>query len=198
MSLEAHGEVNMADWHDAIERRLARVERTNRVLVGLLSGAFLVMCAASLAGFSQPAAPQELLRARNLIIEDSAGRPRIVMGAPIPDRNAAGNPRAGLIINDAAGAERFGLGLQESGRLVMGFDAPPGKGDDRNRERITLVADENGGSYIRFLDRTTSIPARLYLDDQNRVWLEFAAMQGSEIVRRRIGLSGDETTRTPR
>ena len=72
----------------------------------------------------------------SLIIEDSAGRPRIVMGAPIPDRNAAGNPRAGLIINDATGIERFGLGLQESGRLVMGFDAPPGKGDDRNRERI--------------------------------------------------------------
>jgi hypothetical protein len=80
----------------------------------------------------------------------------------------------------------------------MGFDAPPGKGDDRNRERITLVADENGGSYLRFLDRTTSIPARLYLDDQNRVWLEFVGSQANEIVRRRIGLTGDETTRTPR
>jgi hypothetical protein len=119
-------------------------------------------------------------------------------GRADPDRNAAGNPRAGLIINDAAGVERFGLGLQDSGRLVMGLDAPPGKGDDRNRERINLVADENGGSYIRFLDRTTSIPARLYLDDQNRVWLEFIGAQANEIVRRRIGLSGDETTRTPR
>ena len=98
----------------------------------------------------------------------------------------------------AAGIERFGLGLQESGRLVMGLDAPPGKGDDRNRERITLVADESGGSSIRFLDCTTSIPARLYLDDQNRVWLEFIGTQTNEVVRRRIGLSGDETTRTPR
>lgn len=74
----------------------------------------------------------------------------------------------------------------------MGLDAPPGKRDDRNRERITLVADESGGSYIRFLDRTTSIPARLYLDDQNPVWLEFTGAQANEIVRRRIGLSGDE------
>ena len=102
--------------------------------------------------------------------------------------NVARNPRAGLIINDAAGVERFGLGLQDSGRLVMGLDAPLGKGDDRNRERITLVAGESGGSYIRFLDRTTSIPARLYLDDQNRVWLEFIGAQANEIVRRRIGL----------
>jgi hypothetical protein len=188
----------MADQHDPIERRLARIERTNRVLVGIISTTFLLMGSALLAGFSQATPAQESLRARNLIIEDSAGRPRIVMGAPIPDRNAAGNPRAGLIINDAAGVERFGLGLQESGRLVVGLDAPLGKGDDRNRERITLVADENGGSYIRFLDRTTSIPARLYLDEQNRVWLEFIGAQANEIVRRRIGLSGDETTRTPR
>ena len=188
----------MTDRNDAIENRLARVERTNRVLVGIISTTFLLMSCVLLAGFSQSAPSQEPLRTRSLIIEDSAGRPRILMGAPVPDRNAAGNPRTGLIINDAAGVERFGLGLQASGRLVMGLDAPPGKGDDRNRERITLVADENGGSYIRFLDRTTSIPARLYLDDQNRVWLEFIGAQANEIVRRRIGLSGDETTRTPR
>jgi hypothetical protein len=188
----------MADLNESIENRLARVERTNRVLVGIISTTFLLTSSALLAGFSQSAPSQEPLRTRSLIIEDSAGRPRIVMGAPIPDRNVAGNPRAGLIINDAAGVERFGLGLQESGRLVMGLDAPPGKGDDRNRERITLVADENGGSYIRFLDRTTSVPARLYLDDQNRVWLEFIEAQANEIIRRRIGFSGDETTRTPR
>jgi hypothetical protein len=128
----------MADQHDPMERRLARIERTNRILVGIISTTFLLMGSALLAGFSQPTPSQESLRARSLIIEDSSGRPRIVMGAPIPDRNAAGNPRAGLIIHDAAGVERFGLGLQESGGLVVGLDAPPGKGDDRNRERITL------------------------------------------------------------
>ena len=189
----------MTDGHEAIETRLTKLERTNRILVGILSTTFLLMCSVLLAGFSsQSASSQAPLRTRSLIIEDSAGRPRILMGAPIAEANAAGNPRTGLIINDAAGVERFGLGLQESGRLVMGLDAPPGKGDNRNRERITLVADENGGSHIRFLDRTTSIPARLYLDDQNRVWLEFMGTQANEIVRRRIGLSGDETTRTPR
>jgi hypothetical protein len=188
----------MADLNNSMEHRLARIERTNRILMVVISTTFLLMSAALLSGFTQSGSSQDPLRAKGLIIEDSTGRPRIMIGAPIPDRNAGGNPRTGLIINDAAGVERFGLGLLESGRMVMGLDAPPGKGDDRNRERLTLVADENGGSYIRFLDRTTSIPARLYLDDQNRVWLEFIGAQGNEIVRRRIGLTGDETTRTPR
>jgi hypothetical protein len=193
------GRLIMTDGNEPIEMRVTRLERMNRALVGILCTACLLMCSVFLAGFSsQSASSQAPLRTRSLIIEDSAGRPRILMGAPIADGNAAGNPRTGLIINDASGVERFGLGLQESGRLVMGLDAPPGKGDDRNRERITLVADENGASHIRFLDRTTSIPARLYLDEQNRVWLEFTGTQANEIVRRRIGLSGDETTRASR
>ena len=188
----------MVDESKAIERRLARVERTNSILAGLVSTMVVFACSAVLAAFSQTGPSAEPLRARGLIIEDATGQPRILLGAPIPDRNAGGNPRAGMIINDAAGVERFGLGLQQSGRLVIGLDAPPGKGDDRNRERITLVADENGGSHIRFLDRTTSMAARLYLDDQNRVWLELVGTQANETVRRRIGLTGDETTRAPR
>jgi hypothetical protein len=188
----------MADGKEPLENRLARIERTNRVLSGIISTMFLLVCSAVLAAFSQPSPSQEPLRVKGLIVEDGSGQPRILIGSPIPDRNAAGNPRTGIVINDSAGAERFGLGLQASGRLVLGLDAPPGKGDDRNRERITLVADESGGSYIRFLDRTTSVPARLYLDDQNRVWLEFVGAQANEVVRRRIGLAGDETIRSPR
>ncbi len=103
-----------------------------------------------------------------------------------------------MIINDAAGVERFAVSLMNSGRVVMGFDAPRGKGDDRNRERITIVAGENGGSYIRFLDRKTLVPARLYLDDDNRVWLEFIDVQSDAIVRRRIGFSGEQELREPR
>jgi hypothetical protein len=183
---------------DALEHRLASLERSNRILTRMVSAFVLVTCAAVSAGVSQSGPSTQPLRARGLIIEDATGTPRVVIGAPIQDRNVGGNPRTGLIINDAAGVERLGLSLQQSGRMVMGFDAPPGKGDDRNRERITLVADENGGGYIRFLDRTTSIPARIYLDEQNRVWLEFIGTQANEIVRRRIGLAGDETIRSAR
>lgn len=181
-----------------VESRLARVECNNHVLTGMVTILVLVVCSGLLAGWSQARPSADPLRVRGLIVEDANGQARILIGSPIADRNAGGNPRTGIVINDATGAERFGLGLQGSGRIVMGFDAPPGKGDDRNRERITLVADEDGGSYIRFLDRTTSVPARLYLDDQNRVWLEFIGTQANELVRRRIGLAGEEVIRSPR
>ncbi len=181
-----------------VESRLAKLERHNRVLTGTITIAFLVVCSGLLVGWSQSRPAADPLRVRGLIVEDANGQSRILIGSPIADRNAGGNPRTGIVINDASGVERFGLGLQDSGRVVMGFDAPPGKGDDRNRERITLVADENGGSSIRFLDRTTSVPARLYLDDQNQVWLEFIRTQANEVVRRRIGFSGEEIIRTPR
>jgi len=181
-----------------VESRLAKVERSYRLLTAVITFLFLVGCSGLLVGWSQSRPSPDPLRVRGLIVEDANGQARILIGSPIVDRNAGGNPRTGIVINDAAGVERFGLGLQDSGRVVMGFDAPLGKGDDRNRERITLVADENGGSYIRFLDRTTSVPARLYLDDQNRVWLEFTSTQANEIVRRRIGFSGEEVIRSPR
>ena len=39
---------------------------------------------------------------------------------------------------------------------------------DRNRERINIIADERGGSQIRFLDRETWVKARLYLAEGGR------------------------------
>ena len=188
----------MPDGTAIIHARLARVERTNRILTGATAIVVLVMSCVVLTAFAQSGTTQAPLRVKGLIVEDANGQPRVLIGSPIPDRNAGGNPRTGMAILDGNGVERFGLGLQASGRMVLGLDAPPGKGDDRNRERLTLVADENGGAYIRFLDRTTSIPARLYLDEQNRVWLEFIGAEANEIVRRRIGLSGDQTTRSAR
>jgi hypothetical protein len=101
-------------------------------------------------------------------------------------------------VNDPNGVERFALYLMENGRMGMGFDAPPGKGDDRNRERINIVANEDGGAYIRFLDRRTNVPGRIYLDEANQLWLEFSDFGQEPTVRRRIGLKGEETIRTAR
>jgi hypothetical protein len=129
---------------------------------------------------------------------EANGQPRVTIGAPLPVDGRATNVRTGIRINDPNGAERFALYLLENGRMGMGFDAPPGKGDDRNRERINIVADEDGGAYIRFLDRRTSVPARIYLDDQNQVWVEFSDFTQNPTVRRRIGLKCEETVRSPR
>ena len=82
-----------------------------------------------------------------------------------------------------------------NGSMVLGFDAPPGTGDERNRERITIVADQNGGAHIRFLDRRTSVSGRMYVDERNATWLEFSDFTQQPPIRRRIGLAGEETTR---
>ena len=140
------------------------------------------------------------LERQSLIIEDTQGRDRIVLGAPIPNPKEGKriSPSVGMVINDENGYERFGLSLQAGGSMGMGFDAPPKTGDDRNRERINIVADEKGGAYIRFLDRRTSIAGFLRLDANNQLQLEFLDVQPREIVTRRIGFKGEETTRIPR
>jgi hypothetical protein len=133
-----------------------------------------------------------VIRVRQLIVEDADGRGRIVLG-PL---DAAGSTRRfGMRINDPNGAERLGVSYMENGTLTLGLDAPPGTGDDRNRERITLVADEKGGAHIRFLDRRTSVASRMYLDEQNRVWMSFSDFTQKPALVRRYGLTGEETVR---
>jgi len=182
-----------------LESRLGTLEKKSKLRTRSLVLVTVVLAGTVfIAGWSQRQTGGEVLRVRGLIVEDADGRARIILGSPIPDRNQGGNARTGIIINDASEVERLGLSLQNNGRMVMGFDAPLGKGDDRNRERVTIVADENGGAYIRFLDRRTLIPARLYLDDNNRVSLELNDIGTDQIIRRRIRASGDETTKEPR
>ena len=77
--------------------------------------------------------------------------------------------------------------------MVVGLDAPRGAGDDRNRERINLVADAKGGSTINFKDRRTYIVGRIQLDSANQLWMEFNDF--ASMVTRRLGLKGDEMLR---
>jgi hypothetical protein len=149
---------------------------------------------------NQPHHTPQVIKARGLIIVDERGRERIFIGSPVPDpkEGARRKPATGMTINDPAGFERFALGLTEDNRLVMGFDAPRGTGDERNRERVTIVADEKGGAYLRFLNRKTSVPGLLQLDEDDRLYLDFLDVQPSKTVRRRIGFNGDQKIEEPR
>lgn len=157
-----------------------------------IAAVVLAVLAVVFALAPRPAAqqPPDTMRVRQLIVEDANGRPRVVIG-PL---DAPGSyRRIGMKINDPNGAERFGVSYMEDGRMGLGLDAPPGAGDDRNRERINLVADEKGGAYIRFLDRRTNVVSRMYLDEQNRVWMSFSDFTQTPAVIRRYGLTGEET-----
>jgi hypothetical protein len=141
-----------------------------------------------------------IVRARGVIIVDDQGRDRILIGAPVPNprEGVRRSASTGIVINDPAGYERFGVGLTEDGQMGMGFDAPPGTGDPRNRERMNLVADASGGAYIRFLNRKTFVPGRLVLDGADQFYLEFLDFPEGKTVSRRIAFGGEQTTERPR
>jgi hypothetical protein len=169
----------------SLERRVLDFKR----LVALAGFAVLVCVIASVVLWAQDS---QVLRIRGLVIEDAAGRDRIVLGAPLPDPQGRVSPATGLVINDDEGAERFAVGLLENRRLVMGFDAPPGTGDPRNRERITIVADDDGGAYIRFLNRKTGVSGRLILAADDRMYLEFLDARDGKTTIKRIGFAGEQ------
>jgi hypothetical protein len=177
---------------DTIGSRVTQLERQVRTLkaVAAVAIALVLMFAAMPLTMAQQTA--DVLRVRQLLVEDADGRARMRFGY----LDAPGNTRRfGIRIDDPRGAERFGLSYIDNGSLVMGFDAPPGTGDNRNRERITIAADETGGAHIRFLDRRTDVVARWYLDDQNRAWMQFSDFTQKPPSIRRYGLTGDEVLR---
>ena len=175
-----------------LQKRIERLEAGGRRLrVSVLVAVLLAVGWAAVPGAQQ----STVMRVRSLIVEDAQGRTRLQLGPLDPPPSTRG---IGLRINDAAGAERIALYLTDAGHAGIGLDAPPGTGDDRNRERINITADEKGGSGIRFLDRRTSVAARMYLDDQNRVWMQFSDFSQTPASIRRYGLSGEEILRPPK
>ena len=144
-----------------------------------------------------------VIKTRGLIIVDEQGRERVILGAPMPDPPVEGKPRInpahGMMILDPQGYERFGVGLLDNGQLSMGFDAPPGKGDDRNRERLHFVADPEGGAMIRFLNKKTSVPGWLRLGEDDNLYLEFIDVQKdkNKVIKKRIGMNGERTVEEP-
>jgi hypothetical protein len=198
-SLIFEAEMNGVDL-DRLAKRVETLERRvrrGRVVSAVLAG---VLAAVSLGGWVAGPRTQEVIRARAIVIEDAQGRDRVVLGAPVPSARGTTriSPSTGMVINDTAGHERFGLGLMENGRMGMGFDAAPGDGDPRNPERLNLGVDPNGYGYVRFLDKNTGLASYLGLFDDNRVWLEFTQVTADSVIRRRLGLPGEQAVRAAR
>ena len=172
-------------------QRLAYVERSlRRTQLAFAAVLGVALLAASAAWRWRP--PQaDTVRARTLVIEDAQGRRRIVVGAPIPEPPGARiQPSTGMIILDTNGVERFGVGLFPSGDMNMGFDAPPGTGDERNRERVNISATSDGSAEVRMLDRHTWVRARLALARDNHVALDFLDFPPGQRLQRRLDIDG--------
>jgi hypothetical protein len=174
--------------------RIAELELSVRNLKTIST----ILCvAAVVALFGAWRSNEDVVNARQFIVRDSAGRARVYLG-PLPDLGGQRPGNIGMAIFDTLGFERFGLGTRPSGSVGMGFDAPPGKGDPRNAERINIIADGEGGAQIRFLDRTTKVKGRILLLENNELAFDLLDWQDREIVTRRITAKGDTTIRSQR
>jgi hypothetical protein len=125
-----------------LKARVDHLERSVRRTTSVAAVAGVALLATWVMGAARHASPQpqDEVRTKLLVIQDSQGRDRIVIGAPMPD------PRqyVGMKILDPGGAEQFGLGLRNDGSISMGFDAKPGVGNPANRERLNMGVTPKG------------------------------------------------------
>ena len=145
-----------------LERRLRRLQVGGVIGLGLLLFLFWTVLRA------QPTSADDsgqVLRVRGLIIEDAEGRPRILLGAPIP--KVAGRKRkddaTGLVLIGENGADRVAIGAPTPSPQVKGEvvnRVSPGAGlviDDPNgneRGGMTVLVNGHGVVCLDYPDPT--------------------------------------------
>ncbi len=180
------------------EQRLSRIERRLRreraAFGAMLAGVALI-------GWTPPQGSDvqdSELRVRRLTVEDENGVARVVVG-DLGEREPG--TAFGIAINDAGGAERFGVSVFSDERVAMGFDAPPGVGHPM-RDRLGLGVGPTGHAFLMFLNNDTTSPLRLYTTDDDEGLVEFIDWDRSAenpTVRgyQRYGLSETYVEETP-
>ncbi len=140
----------------ALDERINRLERRVRVFQAGCALAMVALAAACLVFKARPVQADEaaqVLRVRGLIIEDEQGRPRILLGAPVP--KVSGRKRqddaTGLIILGEHGADRVAVAYptpepQIRGRISkrIGPDAGIVFDDPEGNERGGFGAFDDG------------------------------------------------------
>lgn len=175
----------------SLAERVTRLERTVRHTRLLAATAGIALAATWLTGAAWRPVPQtpQAVRTRLLVVEDSLGRARIRIGAPMPDSRQ----QVGMQILSPEGAEQFGLGLKPDGGVGMGFDVRPGVGNPANRERLNLGVTATGQGWIRYLDNETRARLWVRLDSAGAPWVQFLDWPDERpILVRQIGFAGDE------
>lgn len=155
----------MKNCEPSLESRIRQLERRLRAFQIAAFIGILGLAAVTFFRFGSTRAladdSQKILLARGLIIEDAQGRPRILMGAPIPA--TAGRKRddesAGLILVGQNGVDRVSIGAptpnpQMQGRVAHRIGAAAGieVNDNDGNERAGLGVLDNDGRAVLGLD----------------------------------------------
>ncbi len=104
--------------------RIERIERAFRAwrFIGLAASTALL--ALLCMSWGRAREPQDVLRIKGLIVEDAAGRPRILIGAPVPavPERKRQDPASGLVLLGETGFDRLqigGVGGPQMGGVVQ-------------------------------------------------------------------------------
>jgi hypothetical protein len=153
---------------DLTRREITQLQKSLRRsnAVCLLSTAAL--CGFLFMGFTHDQ-NQDVIRTKQIIVEDAKGRARVVIAAPIPDAIVGFKRQqqtSGIVIMNERGEEQFGLGTNPDGSITMGMDTRKGVGDDRNTERLTFSVNKTGHPQIRMLDNYTRVTTSLWSSEE--------------------------------
>jgi hypothetical protein len=97
-----------------LEERIAKLERRSRrfIVTSVVLGIALAAVLAS--GFAAvPTGSDSVLHVRGLVIEDAAGRPRVLLGAPVPEvsaRSRTDTRSTAMMFLDEQGHDRLTIG----------------------------------------------------------------------------------------
>lgn len=108
----------------ALERKVDDLKRSRRRLQTIVGGMLLAAAAIGLGALA--ATPvQDTIVARNIVIVDQDGTPRVLIGAPLPDppilgrRVPRGDVAHGILLFDATGSERGGYVTFDGSGVAM-------------------------------------------------------------------------------
>ncbi|MDR6935319.1 hypothetical protein [Luteibacter sp. 3190] len=96
-----------------IEKRLEILERRSRLLAVAAGVLCIVLAAVVVSAFTALRNPTGILRAKGLVIEDTQGRPRILLGAPFPEvveRERTDARSTAMLFLDDHGHDRLTVG----------------------------------------------------------------------------------------
>jgi len=190
---------------DRISRLEARLERLQQRLAWMLGAWVLSLAAVFALGAAAQSKPvpapdqEDVLRVRGLIVEDAAGRARILIGAPLPStpERKRRDPATAMVFLGEDGADRMVVGFtpdpQISGKLVQRISPSVGLqiNDPAGNERTGYGYLEMG-RVVLGIDWKNREALTLSVDD--RQGFTALMMQGSEGGYERCGLYVDNQT----
>jgi hypothetical protein len=147
----------------ALERQVRRLQR-----IVLLFGA--IGTAAVIVAFRTP--PDEVVRTKQLVIEDDSGRPRVILGAPVGSLagRRRSDPSIGMLVLDEDGVDRLSVGSptiapQIAGKVARRIASSSGVvvNDAKGNERTGYGYLENG-SVVLGLDHEDGEGVMLFIN----------------------------------